>query len=59
MNIRTVVSLLGNGKLESKIFIDFGFQLKDSITKGYASDESESREHVVAFIGTLYKEVGH
>ena len=43
--------------MEGKIFKEFGQQLRESIVKGFNSDESESREHVVAFIGTLYKEV--
>jgi hypothetical protein len=43
--------------MEGRIFKEFGQQLRESIVKGFNSDESESREHVVAFIGTLYKEV--
>lgn len=55
-SVKTVVSLLGNGKMEGRIFKEFGQQLNESIVKGFSSDESEPREHVVAFIGTLYKE---
>lgn len=54
---RTVVSLLSISNLENQLFQEFGFQLKDSVEKGFASGESESREHVIAFIGALYKEV--